>query len=130
MRAAVASAVMELAPLLGKAATLEHLLPVLLGLLRDTFPDVRLNIISKLDSVNQVIGIDLLAQSLLPAIQELAEDKHWRVRLAIIECVPLLAGQMGAAVFDDKLGEQCFKWLEDQVGVMGGQRAVVVKHNI
>ena len=24
----------------------------------------------------QVIGIDLLAQSLLPAIEELAEDKH------------------------------------------------------
>ncbi len=115
VRAAVASAIMQLAPLLGKAATLQHLLPVLLGLLRDSFPDVRLNIISKLDSVNQVIGIDLLTQSLLPAIQELAEDKHWRVRLAIIECVPLLAGQMGAAVFDDKLGEQCFKWLEDQV---------------
>lgn len=62
-----------------------------------------------------MIGIDLLAQSLLPAIQELAEDKHWRVRLAIIECVPLLASQMGASVFEDKLGLQCFKWLEDQV---------------
>ncbi|KAL7238697.1 hypothetical protein ACSBR2_004734 [Camellia fascicularis] len=27
----------------------------------------------------QVIGIDLLSQSLLPAIVELAEDRHWRV---------------------------------------------------
>ena len=48
--------------------------------------------------VNQVIGIDLLAQSLLPAIEELAADKHWRVRLAIIEYVPLLAAQLGAQV--------------------------------
>ncbi|EOA12058.1 hypothetical protein CARUB_v100079672mg, partial [Capsella rubella] len=32
----------------------------------------------KLDQVNQVIGIDLLSQSLLPAIVELAEDRHWR----------------------------------------------------
>ncbi len=40
VRAAVASAVMQLAPLLGKGATLEHLLPVLLGLLRDSFPEV------------------------------------------------------------------------------------------
>ncbi|KAG9444059.1 hypothetical protein H6P81_015399 [Aristolochia fimbriata] len=55
------------------------------SLLKDEFPDVRLNIISKLDQVNQVIGIDLLSHSLLPAIVELAEDRQWRVRLAIIE---------------------------------------------
>lgn len=47
---------MELAPLLGKAATIEHLLPVFLALLKDVYPDVRLNVISKLDQVNQVRG--------------------------------------------------------------------------
>ena len=65
--------------------------------------------------VNQVIGIELLAQSLLPAIEELAEDKHWRVRLAIIEYIPLLASQLGAEFFEEKLGRQCMKWLEDSV---------------
>jgi serine/threonine-protein phosphatase 2A regulatory subunit A len=58
-------------------------------LLKDDFPDVRLNIISKLENVNQVIGVDRLSQSLLPAIVDLAEDKQWRVRLAIIEYIPL-----------------------------------------
>ena len=53
-----------------------------------------------------MIGIDLLAQSLLPAIEELAEDKHWRVRLAIIEYIPLLASQLGATFFEAKLGPQ------------------------
>lgn len=65
--------------------------------------------------VNQVIGIELLAQSLLPAIEELAEDKHWRVRLAILEHIPLLANQLGAEFFQEKLGPQCMRWLEDQV---------------
>lgn len=65
--------------------------------------------------VNKVVGVDLLAQSLLPAIEELAEDKHWRVRLAIIEYIPLLASQLGAEFFDAKLGAQCLKWLEDSV---------------
>ena len=51
VRSALASVVMELAPVLGKAATIEHLLPVFLSLLKDDFPDVRLNIISKLDQV-------------------------------------------------------------------------------
>lgn len=46
-----------------------------------------------------MIGIELLAQSLLPAIEELAEDKHWRVRLAILEHIPLLANQLGAEFF-------------------------------
>lgn len=35
-------------------ATIDHLLPIFLALLKDEFPDVRLNIISKLDQVNQV----------------------------------------------------------------------------
>lgn len=66
----------------------------LLGLMYLQCPEVRLNIISNLDCVNEVIGIRQLSQSLLPAIVELAEDAKWRVRLAIIEYMPLLAGQL------------------------------------
>ena len=51
VRSALASVVMELAPVLGKAATIEHLLPVFLALLKDDWPEVRLNIISKLEQV-------------------------------------------------------------------------------
>jgi serine/threonine-protein phosphatase 2A regulatory subunit A len=152
VRAALAGVVMELAPQLGKQPTIEHLLPVFLALLKDPFPDVRLNVISKLDQVrrrgeghgsraglapggvaagrplakpthsqkpqftarhpssppprqvNSVIGVDLLAQSLLPAIEELAEDKHWRVRLAILEHIPLLAAQLGSEFFKVRRG--------------------------
>lgn len=74
-----------------------------------------------------VIGIELLSQSLLPAIVELAEDKQWRVRLAIIENIPLLAEQLvifsflvkaktkGVRFFDEKLGSLCMSWLGDSV---------------
>lgn len=40
--------------LLMQDATIAQLLPIFLSLLKDDFPDVRLNIISKLDQVNQV----------------------------------------------------------------------------
>lgn len=103
-----------------------------LNMLKDDFPDVRLNIISKLELVNNgmffslhldyasltfhsVIGIELLSQSLLPAIVQLAEDKQWRVRLAIIEYVPLLASQLGVNFFDEKLSSLCMSWLGDTV---------------
>ena len=64
--------------------------------------------------INQVIGIELLGQSLMPAIENLADDAHWRVRLAIIKYIPLLATQLGADVFQQQLGQQCMRWLEDQ----------------
>lgn len=86
-----------------------------LQMLKDEFPDVRLNIISKLDLVNNVIGIDSLSQALLPAIINLAEDKQWRVRLAIIQHVPLLASQLGVKFFDEKLSNLCMSWLGDTV---------------
>ena len=115
-----------------------------LAQLKDECPEVRLNIISNLDCVNEVIGIQQLSQSLLPAIVELAEDTKWRVRLAIIEYMPLLAGkymtrddfysnnsltkyvslfcmvhaflgQLGVEFFDEKLNTLCMTWLVDHV---------------
>ncbi|XP_028096950.1 uncharacterized protein LOC114296815 [Camellia sinensis] len=53
VRSALASVIMGMAPILGKDATIEQLLPIFLSLLKDEFPDVRLNIIRKLDQVNQ-----------------------------------------------------------------------------
>lgn len=133
VRAALANQISGLAPLLGKDPTIEHLLPLFLHLLKDDFPEVRLNIISKLETVNSgsiyfryraeifsftihpVIGIELLSESLLPAIVELAEDKSWRVRQAIIEYIPLLANQLGKPFFDEQLGNLCMSWLGDTV---------------
>ncbi|KAG2072660.1 ARM repeat-containing protein [Suillus decipiens] len=133
VRAALANHISGLAPLLGRDATIEHLLPLFLHLLKDEFPEVRLNVISKLETVNggklpsrlhtngslksllSVIDIELLSDSLLPAIIELAEDKSWRVRQAIIEYIPLLATQLGKPFFDEQLGNLCMSWLGDTV---------------
>lgn len=132
VRAALANQISGLAPLLGRESTIEHLLPLFLQLLKDDFPEVRLNIISKLETVNTgestvsclvllhltntlVIGIEFLQENLLPAIVELAEDKSWRVRQAIIEYIPLLAKQLGKPFFDEQLGNLCMSWLGDTV---------------
>lgn len=46
---------------------------------------------------------------------QLAEDKQWRVRLAIIEYIPLLASQLGVNFFDEQLSDLCMGWLGDTV---------------
>ncbi|WAR05502.1 2AAA-like protein [Mya arenaria] len=101
VKSALASVIMGLSPILGKENTIEHLLPLFLTQLKDECPEV--------------IGIKQLSQSLLPAIVELAEDTKWRVRLAIIEYMPLLAGQLGMEFFDEKLNSLCMTWLVDHV---------------
>ena len=78
VRAALAMVATELAPTLGKKATIADLVPPVLLLLRDSTSEVRLNVISSLGSLNEVIGVDLLSQSLLPAILDLAQDGKWR----------------------------------------------------
>ena len=91
---------------------------MLLALLRDANAEVRLNIISNLGPVHAVVGVDLLSQSLLPAIVDLADDAKWRVRGAIIEHVPLIADQLGVAFFDDALKAKCVGWLADDVAAI------------
>jgi serine/threonine-protein phosphatase 2A regulatory subunit A len=53
VRAALGTQISGLAPILGKDETIAHLLPMFLNMLKDDFPDVRLNIISKLELVNK-----------------------------------------------------------------------------
>jgi len=115
VRAALAMVATELAPVLGKDATISHLVPPVLLLLRDAASEVRLNLISSLSALNEVIGVDLLSQSLLPAILDLAEDGKWRIRLAIIQHIPLLAKQLGKDFFSDQLSSLCVGWLGDDI---------------
>jgi len=70
---------------------------------------------SNLDVLNRVIGVELLSQSLLPAIVDLAEDAKWRVRLAVIGHIPKLAEHLGGPFFSEKLNALCLTWLGDDV---------------
>ena len=45
-------------------STVEHLLPLFLNQLKDECPEVRLNIISNLDCVNEVIGIQQVSTNI------------------------------------------------------------------
>ena len=51
----------------------------------------------------QTIGSDQVTSAIVPEIVSLSEDSQWRVRLAIIEQLPMLAKSIGASHFDSKL---------------------------
>ncbi|PWA85684.1 Armadillo-like helical [Artemisia annua] len=118
-RSALASVIMGMAPVLGKDATIEQLLPIFLSLLKDEFPDVRLNIISNLDQVNQVYSIGdaaannlkCLAEEFGPdwamqhIIQQVLEIKnpHYLYRMTVLRAISLLAPVMRSEVTCSKL---------------------------
>ncbi|KAK6127711.1 hypothetical protein DH2020_038551 [Rehmannia glutinosa] len=120
VRSALASIIMGMAPILGKDATIEQLLPIFLSLLKDEFPDVRLNIISKLDQVNQVYSIREAAANnvkrlaeefgpewamhhIIPQVLEMINDSHYLYRMTILNAISLLAPVMGSEITCSKL---------------------------
>lgn len=69
VRAALAMQISGLAPLLGTEETVEQLLPLFLILLKDEFSEVRLNLIGKLEMVNEgePLVLVLCEQKLTPS---------------------------------------------------------------
>jgi len=80
-------------------------------------------VISRLDAVRGVVDVKHLAESLLPAITELAAEKKWRVQAAILDFMPLLARQLGRRVFEDNLSTICVQALEDNVAAIRARAA-------
>ena len=79
-----------LASVLPKKDVLQHLLPLFLRLLKDQHSEVRLNVISNLDVVNRVIGVDLLSQSLLPGLAACSLSLSSSIRSHCLICVRLV----------------------------------------
>lgn len=91
VRQALAENILSICPIIEKGPTNEHILPIFLALLRDECSDVRLNLFKRLEALNQVIGLENLQQSIVPALKDLSEDKNWRIKLSVVEQYPALA---------------------------------------
>jgi serine/threonine-protein phosphatase 2A regulatory subunit A len=115
VRCALAENILSLCPILGKANTNQHILPIFLLLLRDESSEVRLNLFKRLEDLNQVIGITDLQQSIVPSLEELSKEKSWRMKTSVIQQFPMLARQLGEPFFSEKLSHICFEWMKDPI---------------
>jgi serine/threonine-protein phosphatase 2A regulatory subunit A len=116
VRQNLAAKINSLAPTLGKDKTASLLLPLLVDLLKDESPEVRQGVVATLEPVCEVMGQELAQSPVLNAILERAQDdKIWRVRLAVIEGMPVLCKALGKEFFDDKLKPIYTAGLVDQI---------------
>ena len=50
-----------------------------------------MSLIKTIDKLNEVINIDSFINNILPSIIEISLNKLWRIRIQIIENIPILA---------------------------------------
>eukprot|EP00298_Acanthocystis_sp_HF-20_P022544 c3052_g1_i1.p1 GENE.c3052_g1_i1~~c3052_g1_i1.p1 ORF type:complete len:587 (-),score=274.71 c3052_g1_i1:62-1822(-) len=116
VRWALSSVITDFAPLFGPLRTQTFLIPLYIELLSDEeCQEVRLHIISRLEDIHQVITIESFMQLIFPKIIELTGAGQWRVRLAAMEYIPVLAEHLGVEFVDSDLLDICLSWLGDNV---------------
>jgi serine/threonine-protein phosphatase 2A regulatory subunit A len=90
----IALHVTKIATIIGREPSVRQLLGIVMKLVKDKHPAVKLNVLSTLDTLHRVIGIKYMSQSLLPVLVELAEDSQWRIRVVTIKYLPFLVAEM------------------------------------
>mmetsp|Transcript_24045 Transcript_24045/g.39457 ORF Transcript_24045/g.39457 Transcript_24045/m.39457 type:complete len:557 (+) Transcript_24045:1-1671(+) len=113
VKTALSKACMELAGKLGQEHTTIHIVPLLQTFLRDDSPEVRLRILSKLEVI--AAWMPAIGENILPMLLELAHDANWRVRKAVVACLPVLAESMGVDYFETNLLDLYLQSYTDRV---------------
>jgi serine/threonine-protein phosphatase 2A regulatory subunit A len=98
-KAGAASALCEMAQVVGKEYTVSKVIPILMELLKDENSDVKLNVVSGLVKIANVIGEELLTPNLLTTLTSMTKDGQWRVRMGVFEVIADLAIIFGKDVF-------------------------------
>ena len=62
-----------------------------------------------------MIGVESLLNSIIPALQELNNDKNWRIRKATIEHLAFFAKQIGAQFFSSQIIKLLLTCINDKV---------------
>lgn len=102
-KAGVATAVSDMASIVGKDYTLTKILPILMELIKDDNSDVKLNVCNGLIKVSLVIGPDVISAPFLATLTTMTKEAQWRVRMAVFELIGEMSKQFGKEVFQKQL---------------------------
>ena len=114
VRGALASNVLKLCSLVGNK-TNDYILPIFLTLMKDENIEIRMTLINNLSELNKVIEINNIIEIIMPSIKEISANKSWRVRLQIMEIIPVLAKLFNQQLFMNHIFPICITSLMDSV---------------
>jgi serine/threonine-protein phosphatase 2A regulatory subunit A len=131
-KAATATALCEMALVLGKEFTIQKILPILMDLLKDENSEVKLNVIEGITKIANVIGQELLQQGFLTLLGNLTKDPQWRVRMGVFELIADLAIIFGREVYTKHLSSIFMGYLQNtaaSVRQMGIDKSAILAQN-
>ena len=112
---ALASNVLKICELIGPKKTNDYIFPIFLTLIKDENIEIRMSLINNLSELNKVIEINNIIESIMPPIKEISANKSWRVRIQIMEIVPVLAKLFNQHLFMTNIFPICITSLMDSV---------------
>ncbi|CAD8100976.1 unnamed protein product [Paramecium primaurelia] len=122
VRRAVASKIGEIAQYMEKSHVIGELLQAVKELCHDEQDSVRLLCSESLMRITQILNYNEIKAFILPLIILQAEDKSWKVRMALAQIFADLAIAVGKDIADNQLLPICLNLLKDtqsDVRVMG-----------
>ena len=115
VKGALASNVLKICELIGPKKTNDYIFPIFLTLIKDENIEIRMNLINNLSELNKVIEIDNIIESIMPPIKEISANKSWRIRIQIMEIIPVLAKLFNQHLFMNNIFPICITALMDSV---------------
>ena len=115
VRGALASNILKLCSLVGVKKTNDFIFPIFLTLIKDENLEIRMTLINNLAELNKVIEINNIIESIMPSIKEISANKSWRVRIQIMEIIPVLAKLFNQQIFMNHIFPICITSLTDSV---------------
>ena len=115
VKGALAANALKICELIGPKKTNDYIFPVFLTLIKDENIEIRMSLINNLPELNKVIDINNIIESIMPPIKEISANKSWRVRIQIMEIVPVLAKLFNQHLFMSNIFPICITSLMDSV---------------
>ena len=115
VRGALASNVLKLCSLVGPTKTNDYIFPIFLTLIKDENLEIRMTLINNLSELNKEIKINNIIESIMPSIKEISANKSWRIRIQIMEIIPVLAKLFNQQLFMNHIFPICISSLMDNV---------------
>jgi serine/threonine-protein phosphatase 2A regulatory subunit A len=115
VKGALAANALKICELIGPKKTNDYIFPVFLTLIKDENIEIRMSLLNNLPELNKVIDINNIIESIMPPIKEISANKSWRVRIQIMEIVPVLAKLFNQHLFMSNIFPICITSLMDSV---------------
>ena len=111
----MAFAICKLAESVSSDEAAAHLIPMVSILLKNNSTEVIVSLVNNLEPLIKVLPERSIVEKLIPALINLANDKAWRIRLAVVLFIPTLVSHIDEDLFRSKIESTLVSLTSDPV---------------